>query len=429
MWNPFRKQRHKEQKAVLGINDTLAELLTFGATDSAQTPASAISIYEKSSAVSIPINKIADPFASIEPVLEFDGEIITEHPILELLNNPSPYFDKTLFFETMAKDYLVTGETELLAIGNTNLPPIEIQPISPKNVNVIEGAGGLIGKFIVSGNTLTGDYTPERKSRSVRYYQGGLRELKQIRNYSTRNNSLLRGQSQLVPASSEARQHILGGKHNVALLENGGRLSLVFHIESDLTTDEFERSRGEIINKYGGYDKAGAIGVTAGGKLAIHELGKSNKDMDYAMLQSIVRQSIALQYKVPLPLVTVEAATLDNYKTAVLALFDDAVLPLTDKLFNGLSTWLLPRFGLDPARYKITYSILQITALRMRVLEELEKRKKINIETDNELRPLIDREAYEGGDVIRVPANLIPVGQDLVTDDDPPIVARGVDDE
>ncbi len=424
MW-PFKKRKKApESKAVLGLNDALGDLLKYGTSDSAETPASALSLYKKSSAVSIPINKIAGPFASIEPVLEHDGDIATEHPVLELLNRPSPYFDKVLFFETLAKNYLVTNEAGIIALGGVTRPPLEIQPISPRNVNVIEGPGGYVGEFNVTGESLTGSYVPAKRWKSVRYYQGNLRELKQIRGFSTDNNSLLRGQSLLVPAAAEARQHILGGEHNVSLLEKGGRVSLVFHFEDNLTVDEYNETKGRIFEQYGGSQNAGQIGVTAGPKMTISEFGKTNKDMDFAMLQSMAKQAVALQYNVPLPLITVDATTLNNYEVAILALFDDAVLPLADKIFNGLSMFLLPRYGLDPAKYKITYSILQITALRKRVLEELKLRKEINIETDNELRPLIDREPYQGGDAILKPANLIPVGEDLELDE--PGIARDV---
>ena len=49
----------------------------------------------------------------------------------------------------------------------------------------------------------------------------------------------------------------------------------------------------------------------------------------------------------------------------------------------------------------------------------MEQRKKINVETTNELRSLLpNREPItEGGDQVYQPANLVAVGQDLFTDD------------
>jgi len=416
-----------EKKAALGTSHALGNFMIFGMTG-AETPSSALSLYKESSAVSIPVNRIAEAFAVLDPVIEQDGKIIKEHPVLELLRNPSPYYDDVLFLETLAKHYLVTNESEIIAIGNINRPPLELQPISPANVSIVEGNGGLAQSIDVSGNTLAGAFALETKKNRARYLNGSLKELKQIRGFSTNGNSLLRGQSLLVPAAKEARQHILGNDHNVSLLEKGGRLSAVFHFEEDMDTDDFNKTRDRVRDQYGGASKAGEIGVTAGGKMKINELGVTNKDMDYVKLHAMAQQAVALQYKVPLPLITVVAATFNNYKEAKLALYDDAVLPLADRIFGGLTSFLMPRYGLDPAKTRITYDIDTITALAVRRNEELVLRKDLNVETTNELRQLIGRESFDGGDTHYVPANMLPVGQDAFTDEDEPTVLRDEDD-
>jgi len=227
-WNPFRwgSKQHgpietKSSTKVLGLSEELGSFLKFGAAGTAVTPTSAMNLYNKSTAVSIPVNYIAEAFASINPVLKNGTEIITDHPVLDLLQTPSPFYTQDLFFENLAKNYLITGEAEIIAIGNINRPPIELQPINPKNITINEGSGGLATSIIVSGETLVGAYNLEKRGRQFRYIRGNLSELKQIRNYSTRDNSLIRGQSPLVSASAEVMQQINGNNHNVKLLEQG----------------------------------------------------------------------------------------------------------------------------------------------------------------------------------------------------------------
>lgn len=431
-WTWGQKNHSIETKSstrVLGLSEELGSFLKFGARGTAVTPTSAMNLYNKSSAVSIPINYIAEAFASINPVLKEGTEIITDHPVLDLLQSPSPFYSQDLFLENLGKNYLITGEAELIAVGNINRPPLELQPINPKNVTINEGNHGLAVSMIVSGQTLVGAYQLVMRGRSVRYLRGNLSEIKQIRNYSTRDNSLIRGQSPLVSASAEARQHIEGGKHNVSLLINGGRVSLVFNFQADMDDDDFQATKQRVMDQYGGATNAGQIGVTAGAKLQIEELGKSNLDMDFKNLQEMARQAVALQYKVPLPLIFLDATSFNNYKESKAALYDDAVLPLADRIFGGLSDFLLPRYGLDPAKIRITYSMDQITALASRRNEELKLRRELNLETTNEMRTLIGREPVDGGDTILVPANLIPVGTDLFTDDNVPdnALARDTD--
>jgi len=432
---PISLKTHKnEQKSmVLGTSESLGSFLRFG-TASAGTPTGALDLYDKSTAVSIPVNMVADAFASIVPVIEFKDELIQDHPILDLLSTPSPFYSRTLFFEMLGKDYLVTGETEVVALGGVSRPPIQLQPISPKNISVNEQQGGINGSFIVAGNTLSGQYKLKRVKQRIHYYDGGLREIKQIRNYSTRNNSLLRGQSPLVSASKEAAQHIKGSEHNISLLDNGGRVSLIFHFDEDLNTDEFNETKARVKAQYSGTGNAGMVGVTSGGKLDIKEMGINNKDMDFATLQGMAQRAVALQYKVPLPLMTTDAATFTNFKESRAALYTDAVLPLADRIFGGLTDLLMPRYGLDPNEYRITYDKTKIEALAAVALEQLKLRKEINIESDNELRASIGRKPYVGGDVVLKPSNLIPAGTDIFaepgeeTDPDTTIL-RDEDDE
>lgn len=423
IWNPLTWGKSVETKStgkVLGLSEELGSFLKFGTPGNAATPTSAMGLYNQSTAVSIPINFVAEAFASINPILKQGTEIINTHPLLELLNKPSPFFTEDLFLETIAKNYLITGETEIIALGSINRPPLELQPINPKNVAVVEGNQGLVVSFIVSGESLMGAYQLEKRGRGVRYLSGNLREIKQIRNYSTRDNSLLRGQSNLVSASAEARQHIEGNNHNVSLLINGGRVSLVFHFDEDLRDDDFQATKQRVIDQFGGAQKAGTIGVTAGGKLKIEELGTSNLDMDFANLQTMAQRAVALQYKVPLPMITTDASTFNNYKEAKLAMYDDAVLPLADRLFGGLQDFLFPRYKLDPSKIRLTYDIDQVTALQSRRNEELKLRRELNLETTNEMRAMIGREPIERGDSVLAPANMIPIGTDLFTDDNVP---------
>lgn len=423
MWLPFRKKsvtsKVESKSLVLGTSPELGSFLLLGHLGAA-TASSALSLYSKSTAVSIPVNMVAEAFASIEPVVRKDGKIITDHPVLDLLKKPSPFYTQDLFLETLGKHYLITGNAYVVALGGVNRPPLELQPISPANANDVEGDQGFVRNFIVSGNTLAGSYEINKNKRAVRYLAGNLKEIKQIRGFSVRNNSLLRGQSPLESASAEVRQHIMGNTHNVSLLERGGRVSLIFHFDEDLSQDDFEEVKDRVRSQYGGFSKAGEIGVTSGGKLNIEEIGVNNKDMDFANLQSMAKQAVALQYKVPLPLVTIQATTLNNYTVANLALYDDAALPLADRVYAGLTDLLMPRFGEDPVETQITYDLDTITALAIRRNEELKLRRDLNLESLNELRSTIGREPVQGGDQVLAPATMVPIGTDLFTIDNEP---------
>lgn len=425
---PELKPKRETKAMVLGLDDSTGKFLIFGYDQggySATTPASALSLYESSSAVSIPINKITNPFKVMAIALRIGDKVVRDHPVLTLLKKPSPFHSQELFLEIIMKNYLITGEYGVVALGNVRRPPLQLFPISPASLNPVQTTSDVAETWQICGITLPGVYkaTPSIAAAEVRYLDGGLRELLHVRNFSPRNNSLLRGQSLLVSAAREARQHILGTQHNVSLLENGGRISLVFHYEEDMDEDDFNETSDRIYDKFGGATKAGTIAVSSGGKLKVEELGTNPKDMDFANLQMIAAKSMSLQYDVPLPLITDSRQTQNNYQTAVLALYDDAVLPNSKCVLGGLSDLLLPRYGLDPREAQLFADPDSVTALVMRRNEELKLRQTIGVETDNEIRAFMGREPYDGGDVHYKNASMVPVGTDPWTvDNDPDVI-------
>ena len=79
---------------------------------------------------------------------------------------------------------------------------------------------------------------------------------------------------------------------------------------------------------------------------------------------------------------------------------------------------VLPRYGLDPSKVRLTYNPESIPALAASRLDELKTRKELGLETINEMRgALPDREDVDGGDAILVPASMVPIAAISVTED------------
>ncbi len=389
-------ERELKSSLTLGLSDELGSFLIAGALN-AKTPSAALNLYDKSTTVTVPINWIAELFAQMEPVL-WDvraKEMTTDHPLLAKLREPSPYYSRVSFFEKLAKDFLITGETGLVATGSTNAPPAELQPVSPAEYSPNE-ENGVPRSFTVTGATMAGEYVRERDGNRVRYFRDPLSELATLRGYSTKGNGLLRADSPLLAAAHAVRQHVLGGEHNVSILEKGGRISLLFHFAEDIRDKEFTEIKKRIRAAYGGPTHAGEIAVTTGKNLDIKELGVNPKDMDFKNLSEMARAEVLLQYRMPLALAFLEATTLDNYGLAKLSVYDDAALPLATRLFGFLACFLMPRYGLDPQVVELRPNLEVIPALVERVLSNLERRRKVNIETDDELRRAAGLGKYEG---------------------------------
>lgn len=384
--------------------------------------AKAMEFYQTTSSVATAVDMIADAFEQVRPVLRTaDNKFIHESPVLDLLNNPNGFNSWRDFAGNISRYYLLCHDSYITAVGNVNSAPVELWPISPLLVNTQQAIDLYPLSFNVVEGVTRGNYKREEKRKSIRFFANSLSELYHIMGFSSRSTEL-EGDSPLQAASLEAKQLLAGRTHNLSLLNNGSRLSLlVMFKDVGGNDDEQKEAMTRIKEQIVGVENAGGVTALNNADVAeIKEMGMSNKDMDYKSLDEVASISVFMRYKIPLPLVTIKASTFNNLKTGIELLYDQAVLPHADKIFAGLSKFLLPRFKLDPSKVQITYDRESIQALKQRQLDELEQRAKVGIESDNELREfLVGREPYDGGDIHYKPANLIPVGDEIFTDEEP----------
>ena len=383
------------------------------------SPTSAMEFYRSCSSVAIAVDMIADEIEHIQPVLQDEsGKYLADHQLIQLLRSPNGFDNWSGFIGATARHYLLTRECYFYGGGSISRPPLEMFSVKPQTISTVENASDRYPQsFIVTDGRAAGNYVRSERAKKVNYYDGNLRELFRVHGFSSRTDET-RADSPLEAVALEARQQIKGRVHNLALLENGGRLSLIVQFKDALGEDEHIARRDAINRNLSGAANAGRIAVVSSSDMEIHEAGTSNKDMDYAVLDAVAREALFLRYKIPLPLVSNEASTDNNMEHAVYHLYDRAVLPLVDVLLDGLGRFLLPRYGLDPARVRLTYNPESIGALLERRVAMLLERQKLGVETINEIRALLpNREPIEGGDTLYQASTQVPVGQDLFTDD------------
>lgn len=379
----------------------------------------AMRFYRQSTSVATAVDAIADEIENISPVISTeDGKLSSDHDILRMLKNPNDYEIYQDFIGQSARSYLITGDVYWFAGGALNRPPVLLYCEKPHNVNTIEGLNGYAQSFNVYRGVGTGSFERERVPKmGIRYYDGNLKELFNIMRYSSRY-STTHGDSPLLAAALEVAQQVLNRVHNVSILDNGGRLSLVVQFKDTTSPDEHEERKTKLQEQLGGSANAGKIAVISSNDMEINEFGKTNRDMDFYNLDRVASNAIYNRYKVPLPLVSMDASTFNNMELAVYHFYDFAVIPLFNRIAAGLTRFLFPRYGMDPNRVYLTYNPEDVQALKSRRVEQLMKRKELGVETINEIREgLPNREPLEGGDILYQPANMVPVGTDLFAED------------
>jgi len=334
-------------------------------------------------------------------------ETIVNHPIIDFLNNPNRNQTAYEFKMSLCAMYLICGETEVALTGGVKRKPNSIYNIYPNMVSVIQDSDGFPASFIVSDLLLTGSYKRDESGSDDVYYRDSLTQIHQIKMFSTYNNGQLRGQSPLQSAATDVKQNISGLISNLNAVNNGGNVNLVFKLKDGINLDneEFQNVKKNILSQYSGATSNRVAVLNE--DMDVSSLSVTNSEMQYVELHKMSTEAVAKQYKFPLPLVNSDSSTYNNVQAAYESFYDYAVFPAAKAILDSLTLLLMPRFGLNPNEFSLSFSSDDITALESRKASLLDKRRKAYVETDNELRRIIGLAPTDDGDRIFRAANLV----------------------
>ena len=389
------------------------------------SPTESLRFYGGVAPVNLSINKIVDQSETIPPVAQDANGKIISHPVIELLKNPNADKTQNEFMREIGIHYAVTGNAYIVATGNINEAPLELFIVNPANVSLSASSFDQFADTITVNSGDGGIVFTRRpgfnifNSKRIRFVADGNKELWHIKNFNPLADSL-EGMSPLQPITAEIQQYVNASKHNNSLLRRGATISGIFSLEDNeaqLTHAQQDQLRLQIKHFYTGVDNAGVAFLAS--KLKFQAITQSNRDMDFGELKESVMQMIVNVLKIPLPLVVSDNMAFNNVDNATLALYDNAVIPLTNRIFNELSLFLLPRYA-DSEGSQITFLLNELPALEPRRNAEINKIKDLDVLTIDEVRQEIGREPLKsGGDQLYIAANLVPVGEDNFTEDQP----------
>lgn len=289
------------------------------------------------------VKLIASSASSVSWLLYGRGEKeIVEHPILGLLDRPSPGVGGAAFVEAAVAYYLLSGNSYIEAVGRDRRPPKELWALRPDRMQVIPGPYGLpMGyRYTVNGITKDWEANPLNGAGPILH----MKDFHPIDDFY--------GMSRIEAAAYGIDRHNSASAHNKALLDNGARPSgaLVFKPIKDGDTlrtapqNMIDAASKRLNNTHGGPKNAGKPFVF-NGDVDWLEMGITPKDMDFGESKNDAARDICTALGVPHILIVPGAATYNNIKEAKLELFEETVLPIMDALTSALNWWLCPQFG------------------------------------------------------------------------------------
>jgi HK97 family phage portal protein len=384
------------------------------------TEAEGLAFYQSVAPVGNAVNLIADNLKTLEILLwnATLGKFISRRDKLNsvqadfftLMEKPNPTQTYEEFVKELSVNYSCAGNAYILALGDIKSAPTELWSVLPTAVSLVMTSGDPIPTAYRVSKSNGGHELFERRITAYgqRYLTADAqRELFHFKNIAL-NKSDPKGISPLAEIKKEILQYKKANEHNLSLLENGAYLGGILGVNI-LKPEEKNKIIEQFKQKYSGSRKSGQTAVLNTSDFDYKELGRSSADIQFRDLRNDNRKIIYTAFKIPLPLISEDAATFANYQEATFKLYDNCVLPAANYFFGGLTDLLMPRFRL--IGYEIWYNEAEITALAERRAKNFETAKNTGVYTINELRALINLPDYEAeADVLYQPNTLVPVG-------------------
>jgi len=347
---------------------------------------------------------IARDFGRKRLVQRGELEPVESHEVLDLLENPNPFQDRSYsqFMEATVTHLEIGGEVLWEPVRGGGIPR-ELYVHSPENIRMIQGDAQRpirAIEFWRNSGRVRMPYTPDAPEESEVFF---------VRYFHPRKP--FRGMSPIQAAARSINVNNAGRKWNLSLLQNGAQLSGIITSESPLTDLQQESLARQFKEGYAGADNAGkVISVSGTDGLDWKPTSASPKDMAWGDLNQATAREIAIIYNVP-PEILGDSTqkTYNNFKEARKAFYKEKVVPLTNLIYGELNSSLLPAFSDD---LFLDYDTSQVEALQEDVNqmhERIREDVKAGLLKINEAREILGREEAEGGDVLLVPGTSVPL--------------------
>lgn len=290
--------------------------------------------YQRNVIVYRAINEITTAIANIELEFHRGEEVLTSHPIADLLKRPNPAEGYDTFMTAVFTDYLATGEMFISALMGGGRPR-ELWRQSPQFMKITGGKSGLPLKYTfegANGGKVVWD-VDQLTGRSEMFYMKRYNPL-----------DYWRGQSALMSSGLAIDCHNYGMQWNKSLLQNGARPSGFLKFAGNPSGETLGRLKELFKRRFQGAKNAGEIPVLIDGA-EWQATDQSPRDMDYISSLKECTKYIASALGVPLPLIDNEASTFNNVEQAKERLYTDTVIPLLNCFLEQLNNWLEPYLG------------------------------------------------------------------------------------
>ncbi len=347
------------------------------------------------------IDKIAKAVAQIPwKMTTANGDEVVSHPLLSLIEQPNPLQSRVEFIQSLVGFYQIAGNSYIEKVTGVSNVPVELYSLRPDRMTIVKSETLIPKAFKYSVS----------HSESVLFevdHVDGDSEILHIKTFNPTDDWY--GMSPVEAAAYSIDTHNESSKWIKSLLDNSGAPSGVLESDNELTDDQYNRLRVEIEEKYTGASNAGRPLLTEGG---LHWKSMSFSPSDMALLETkfASARDISLAFGVPPLLLNIPGdSTYNNYSEARLAFYEETVIPLAEHLIAEFNRWLAE--PLNGNKFELVLDkVPAMVDKRLRLWEMADRSNDLTI---NEKREIKGFEPVDGGDVVYIDSNKIPLSFDV----------------
>lgn len=349
------------------------------------------------------VNLVASSIASVPLELvrvsmpSGEEEEVKDHDILDLLSSPNPDQGYSVLVENYWSHYLISGDSYLEEVPGLKGLPKELWVKRPDRMKVkVDGNDGIVGHVLQTAN---GSHTWEKDER-------GFFPILHLHTFNPADDFY--GLSPIEAATNNLVQHNEIDLWNWNLMHNGDAISGHLETDKDPGSESVKRIQKEWRKYKGAGGNVNDIPVLSSG---LKYVGGSFSPEQMAIIEnkSITARFICHAFKVPPYLLGLpEGATFNNVADARLYFWDTTIIPLVNRWVEELNKWLVARW--EESGLQLRPNFDSVPALEPRRQQKWDRIMRADFLTFNEKRQELGYDAIEGGDVLYIPANLLPLG-------------------
>jgi len=363
------------------------------------------------------VNEIAQSVSSV-PWRLFKGDPrgdkkeVTDHQMVDLFNQSNPSEGVNAFINRVTAFLVLDGDSYVERIG-----PItgenagqarELYSIRPDRIKLIKDSdtGAIIGYELNEGGVTKKIWPIDPITMQA--------DLLHLKLFHPINDYL--GAAPTETAAREIDTSNEATTWNKKLLENEARPGMLFKFKQTLGDQQYKRFKKQLEEGYSGASKAGQNLILEGDADAV-PYGWNMQEMDFIDSGREIGRRVATAYGVPSQIIGILGdSTFANFEQAELSFWEKTVMFYLRYLKAEFNNWLFKNDGVE--KLFLDFDLDEIPALEPRRAEKYALAQKSDFLTINEKRRLVGQEDHDDGDVILIPANMIPLGEDKPMDEE-----------